>query len=161
MKQLILVLAILIFSLPVYSESVENEIENVQPESVESIHYVISLDDEDEETIEEKEEEFDDFYFHEVELKGTVIYNEGAEQIKEIELDKTVEKPTINLKKSNMIIPIKDENIYSKGLDINQRSALSTATRLTGEEYFVAPVWSYITEKTGNFSYQRTDCSVI
>lgn len=152
MKRFLCVLTILIFCLPVYSDDIiENNIENVQPEPIESIQYVITLDD-DEETIEEKEE-YDDFYFREVELKGTVIYNEGVDYKNEIGLDKTVQKPSINLKKSNMIIPIRDENIYSKGIDINQRSAISCATRLTGEEYFVAPVWSYITEQTGNFSY--------
>lgn len=154
MKRFLLVLTFLILCLPAYCDDIKNEnIEISQPEPMKSIHYVISLDDEDEETIEEKEEEYDDFYFNEVELKGTVIYNEGVEHAKEIELEKITDKPSINLKKSNMIIPVKDENIYSKGIDIYNRRAISTATRLTGEEYFVAPVWSYITEQTGNFSY--------
>ena len=154
MKRFLLVLTFLILCLPAYcDEVVNNDIEISQPEPIETIQYVISLDEDDEETIEEKEEEFDDFYFNEVELKGTVIYNEGVVHLKEIELDKTAEKPSINLKKSNMIIPVKDENIYNKGIDIYNRRAIYTATRLTGEEYFVAPVWSHITEEMGNFSY--------
>lgn len=152
MKRFLFVLTILIFCLPVFSEDIIKDIENIQPEPLESIQYVISLDEEEEETIEEKKE-YDDFYFNEVELKGSVIYREGIDDVNEIILDKTVEKPSINLKKSNMIIPIKDEKLYIKGMDINQRSAISNATRLTGEEYLVAPVWSYIKEQTGNFSY--------
>ena len=60
-----------------------------------------------------------------------------------LKLEKTVEKPHINLKTSNMIIPVRDEKIHTTGLDIYNRSAISTATRVTGEEYSIRPVWSY------------------
>lgn len=126
-----------------------------QTEAIETVHHVIPLDDE-EETIEthRTEPEYDDLYFpNEVELKGSVIYNEGVNHAQEIELDKTVERPHINLKTSQMIIPVRDEKIRITGLDIYNRSAIATATRVTGEEYSIKPVWSYIEEQTGNFSY--------
>ena len=148
MKNFLLTILFLIIVLPVYSMEIE------QPEAVQSIHHVIPLEEE-EQTIENPNlEENDDLYFpNEVELRGSVIYNEGAKQVQEIELDKTVEKPHIILKTSQMIIPVKDEKIYSHGLDIYNRSALNTATRITGEEYSVKPVWSYVSEQAGNFSY--------
>lgn len=136
------------FCLPVHAIEIE------QPKAVQSIHHVISIDDEDTIEATSQKEEYDDLYFpNEVELKGSVIYNEGVQHAKEIELDNTIKKPQVNLKTSHMIIPVKDEKIYSSVLDISQRSPLSTATRITGEEYSVKPIWSYINEQTGNFSY--------
>ena len=148
MKRLVLLLSLFLICMPVSAMEIE------QPKAVQSIRHVIPIDDEVQ-TIETKNEENNnDLYFpNEVELKGSVIYNESTQHAKEIELDKTVEKPHINLKTSQMIIPIKDEKIYSTGLDISQRSAISTATRITGEEYSVKPVWSYLNEQYGNFSY--------
>lgn len=153
MKRFVLLISFMLFILPAFCDEIEQP-EVVQPEFLQTIQHVIPIED-DEETIEENVvEEYDDFYFpNEVELKGTVIYNEGALHLQEIELDKTVKRPAVNLKTRNMIIPVKDEKIYSDGLEISQRRALSYATRLTGEEYFVMPVWSYICEQTGNFSY--------
>ena len=148
MKRLLLLLSFLVLCLPVYSVEID------QPKAIETVHHVIPLDDE-EETIDSHghETQYDDLYFpNEVELKGSVIYNEGA-NVKEIELDKTVEKPHIILKTSNMVIPVKDEKIRTTGLDIYNRSAIATATRVTGEEYSIRPVWSYVAEQTGNFSY--------
>lgn len=148
MKRIGLLLCLILFCMPVFSMEIE------QTEPIQSIHHVISLD-EDEPTLENQEKkEYDDLCFpSEMELKGSVIYNEGSQHIKEIELDKTVEKPHINLKTSQMIIPVKDEKIKTTGLDMFARSAISSATVIKGEEYMVAPVWSYITEQTGNFSY--------
>lgn len=128
-------------------------IEIEQTESLQTIQHVYHIDDE-EETIDNPTEEYhQDFLQREVELKGSVIYNEGVKHLEEIELDRTVEKPHINLKTSNMIIPVKDEKIKTNGLDIFERSAISMATRVTGEEYFIKPVWSYIEEQNGKFSY--------
>ena len=149
MKRLLLLLSFLVLCLPVHAIEIE------QPQAIETVHHVIPLDDE-KETIETHgvEPECDDLYFpNEVELKGSVIYNEGVNHAKEIELDKTVEKPHIILKTSNMVIPVKDEKIRTTGLDIYNRSAIATATRVTGEEYSIRPVWSNVAEQTGNFSY--------
>ncbi|MCR5266593.1 MAG: hypothetical protein K6E29_08400 [Cyanobacteria bacterium RUI128] len=156
MKRIVLLFIFIIFCLPATAMEIE------QPEAVQSIHHVIPIDDE-EQTIEETpKQEYDDLYFpNEVELKGTVIYNEGAKHAQEIELDKTVEKPQVNLKTKHMIIPVRDEKIYTTGIDISQRSPLSTATRITGEEYSVKPIWSYINEQTGNFSYGTIYSSAI
>ena len=148
MKRLLLLPLLFLLCMPVSAIEIE------QPKAVQSIHHVIPIDD-DEETIDNKvEQKYDDLYFpNEVELKGSVIYNESLQHAKEIELDKTVEKPQVNLKTKHMIIPVRDEKIYSTGIDISQRSPLSTATRVTGEEYSVKPIWSYINEQAGNFSY--------
>jgi len=146
MKKFILTVLFLILCLPAYSVEIE------QQEALQTIHHVIPIKD-DEQTIETLNENYDDFQFpNEVELKGTVIYNEGA-KIQEIELDKTVEKPAINLKTPHMVIPVKHENLTIYDKYLNERSALSTATRITGEEYIIAPVWTKITEQVGNFSY--------
>lgn len=146
MKKFGFLLLLILLCLPASALEIE------QPKAVQSIQHVIPLDDE--QTIEEIPTNYDDLYFpNEVELKGSVIYNEGAQHIQEIELDKTVQRPHVNLKTEHMIIPVKDEKIYTTGLDINARSALATATRITGEEYSVKPIFSYITEQTGNFSY--------
>lgn len=148
MKRLVLLLSIFLLCMPV------SALEIVQPKAVQSIHYVIPADNE-KQTIENKnEKESDDLCFpNEVELKGSVIYNESTQRAKEIVLDQTVERPHINLKTPQMIIPVKDEKIFAKGIDIYQRSAISTATRITGEEYSVKPIWSYLNEQYGNFSY--------
>ncbi len=140
----------LIFALPALPAfSVEIE----QPKPIQTIHHVVP---EEEQTIEnvETEDKPDDFQFpNEVELKGTVIYNEGA-KVQEIELDKTVQKPEINLKTKHMIIPVKyaGKGIYDDKY-LNQRSALASATRVTGEEYMIAPVWQQVSAQMGNFSY--------
>ena len=48
MKRFLLVLTFLILCLPAYCDDIKNEnIEISQPEPMKSIHYVISLDDED------------------------------------------------------------------------------------------------------------------
>lgn len=138
----------LIFALPAFSLEIE------QPKAIQTIHQVIPQ--EDVKTLEDvhTEEQPDDFQFpNEVELKGSVIYNEGA-KVKEIELDKTVQKPEINLKTKHMIIPVKNSgpSIYDDKY-LNQRNALATATRVTGEEYMIAPVWQQVNEQLGNFSY--------
>lgn len=135
----------LIFSiLPVYSAEI------VQSEALQTIHHVIPMDEE-EDSIEAKEE-YDDYCFpNEVELKGSVIYNEG-EKYREITLE-PIENPHINLKTTNTIIPVIEEKFSNPNIYFSDRSALSAATRITGEEYIVAPVWSYVNEQVGNFSY--------
>ena len=116
-------------------------IEIDQPKAVETIHHVLP---EETPTIETSEQQkYDDLYFPaEVELKGSVIYDEGANVGSEIELDHNIEKPKIRLKTANMVIPVNEKKIYTTGLNVPARSALSTASRLSGEEYIIAPVWS-------------------
>ena len=148
MKKVLITLALILLCNPVQSMEID------QPKALQTIHHVIPLDDDGPTLENQAQTEYNDLCFPaEMELKGSVIYNESSEHFKEIELDKTVEKPQINLKTPNMIIPVKDERIKTSGLDIYERSAISIAGRITGEEYFVKPVWSYITEQTGNFSY--------
>lgn len=127
-------------------------IEIDQPKAVETIHHVLP---EETPTIETQEQQkYDDLYFPaEVELKGSVIYDEGANVGSEIELDHNIEKPKIRLKTANMVIPVNEKKVYTTGLNVPARSALSTASRLSGEEYIIAPVWSYVQEQVGNFSY--------
>ena len=152
MKNWCLLLTLIFFAVPVlYAQELDIE----QAEPIQSIRHVYQIDDEDDTTIDNHEEKqySGDYLNTEVELKGTVIYNEGLKHLEEIELDETVEKPHINLKTAHMVIPVKDEKIKATGLDIYARSAISLATRVTGEEYIVKPAWSYIQEQTGNFSY--------
>ena len=145
MKNLVLLFSFLILCLPAHAIDIE------QSEALQTVQHIIPIEDE-EQTIDDKNELYDDFQFpNEVELKGTVIYNEGA-KIQEIELEKTVKKPEINLKTHNMIIPIKHE-LPTLDRYYSERSALSNATRVTGEEYIIAPIWTKITEQVGNFSY--------
>ncbi len=151
MKRVILSLA-LIFLCTYAAYSKDLEIEQTAP--LQTIQHVYTIDDE-EVTIDNHngEQSDEDYLKNEVELKGTVIYNEGAKQLEAIELDSNIQKPHINLKTSNMIIPVKDEKIKTIGLERYAKSAISMATRVTGEEYLIKPVWSYIEEQTGNFSY--------
>ena len=145
MKKCFVLLFFIFFAVqPTYSIEIE------QPQAVQTLHHV--LPDEEEQTIHDEEPVYDDFYFpSEVELKGSVIYDEGAVVKEEIEL-KDIEKPKIKLKTANMIIPVTENYIALKPLDIS-RSALSSASRLTGHEYYIAPVFSYVKEQVGNFSY--------
>lgn len=151
MKKMILILALIFLPASVsYAKNIEIE----QPKPLQTIQHVYHIDDE-EETIDNHNQDTtaDDYLKQEVELKGSVIYNEGTKHLEEIVLDKTIEKPQINLKTSNMIIPVKDEKLKTNGLDIFAKSAISMATRVTGEEYCIKPAWSYIEEQTGHFSY--------
>ncbi len=151
MKRVILSLA-LIFLCTYAAYSKDLEIEQAAP--LQTIQHVYSIDNEDVTIDNHNGEQYDEDYLkNEVELKGTVIYNEGAKQLEAIELDSNIQKPHINLKTSNMIIPVKDEKIKTIGLERYAKSAISMATRVTGEEYLIKPVWSYIEEQTGNFSY--------
>lgn len=135
--------------------AVAAEVEIDQPEAIKTVHFVYSIDDDDEQTLDNHDQEtgHDDYLKNEVELKGSVIYDEGINHLKEIGLDENIQKPQINLKTPQMIIPVKTEKIKTAGIHMPDRSALSNASRLSGEEYLIEPVWSYITEQTGNFSY--------
>ena len=158
MNRLFVMTLLLLFALPVYAlEPAEVE----QTEPLKSIHYVFHIDDDDVNIETQKSEECDDsFLEHELELKGSVIYTEGKPQPEEIELDKNIKKPHINLKTANMVIPVKTE--YKKtGIYTLDRSAITCASRLTGEEYIIEPVYSYIKEQMGNFSYGTVYSSAI
>lgn len=147
-RLLLLVLGLMLFT-PVYSMEIENQTEGIQ-----TIHqYVYNIDDENNSTIETHEEKSSnkDYIPSELELHGNIIYNESTQTA--IELDNTVKKPQINLKTSQMVIPVTNTRIKTTGIYMPDRSALSVASRLTGEEYLIAPVWSNISEQFGNFSY--------
>ena len=152
MQRILFLFLILFMISPVYADSLE--IEQVKP--IESVHFVYSVDDENEATLESNHLDNkvqEDYLKNEIELKGSVIYNESSQYDNAIELDKTVEKPHINLKTSHMIIPVHDEKIKDSALERYARSAINSAGVIRGEEYIVTPMWSYIQEKTGNFSY--------
>lgn len=143
---------IILFCL-IFSNSFVQAVEVDAPKAVESIHYVVPI--EDTQTIETPLEEELNYYSQEIELKGSVIYNEGTPTIPEIEL-KDIKKPQIKLKTAHTIIHVteKPKSILSKTtIPMPSRSALSSATRLRGEEYCLTPVWSMIKEEQGNFSY--------
>ncbi|MCM1265040.1 MAG: hypothetical protein NC200_02480 [Candidatus Gastranaerophilales bacterium] len=144
MRRVFLVLFYMVLGiLPTYALEIE------QPKAVQTLYHVLP---EEEQTIHDEEPQYDDYYFPaEVELKGSVIYDGGV-TANEIELDKDIQKPKIKLKTSNMIIPVTERKIFANVLEV-PRSALSNASRLTGEEYYIAPVWSYVKEQVGNFSY--------
>jgi hypothetical protein len=125
------------------------EIESTK--AVESINHVVPVSTP--QTINNTVDQEEDFYSPEIELKGSVIYNEGASSIPEVELE-NVEKPKIKLKTSNMIIPVAEKNKpMSSSIQMPSRSAFADATRLKGEDYCLSPIWSQVRESVGNFSY--------
>lgn len=80
-------------------------------------------------------------------LEGSV----QVDEFQEISLDKTIERPTLNIKPNNTILPV-----YTPGITdsrIRQRSALATSSKLTGQEYYIAPIFNVVQEQAGNFSY--------
>ena len=83
----------------------------------------------------------------ETKLEGNIELNE----YQEISLDKSIERPALNIKPSNTILPV-----YTPGIAdsrIRKRSALATSSKLTGQEYYIAPVFNVVQDQTGNFSY--------
>ena len=146
-NKIILLLYFVIFISPAFP------IETEQPKAVQCFNYVLP---EEEPDINTETESADYTYPSEVELKGSVIYDEGKNSLPavELEIEPDIEKPKIRLKTANMVIPSRGTEVYTTtGLYTSARSALSTASRLTGEEYIIAPVRSYIHEEIGNFSY--------
>ena len=141
---------ILLFFMLFFTSSFVNAIEIDAPKAVESYSHVVP---ESVQTIHSDFEEKEDYYSAEVELKGSVIYNEGVNVLPEVEL-KEVEKPKIKLKTPNMIISVneKPHNINTN-IPMPSRSAFSEATRLKGEDYCLIPVWSLVKESMGNFTY--------
>ena len=147
-KYIVLIFFILFFAPQTFSIEIE------QPKAVQSFIYVLPDNNEIDIHTKDRSEEFS--FPSEVELKGSVIYDAGADINREIELeiDEDIEKPKIRLKTANMVIPVDEKKVYTEmNLYTPVRSALSTASRLTGEEYVIAPVWSYVQERIGNFSY--------
>ena len=120
------------------------------PKAVETINHVVPVQ---QQTINTELDEHEDYYTTEVELKGSVIYNEGVNSIPEVELQDVV-KPKIKLKTANMIIPVNEKHSKSQSvIPIPSRSAFADATRLKGEDYCLIPVWSLVKESMGNFTY--------
>ena len=82
-----------------------------------------------------------------IKLEGGITFEEDNV----IYLNKEIERPTLNIKNKNTLIPI-----YTP-IDTNSRmrsrSALAKASKLTGEEYYITPMFHYINEQVGNFSY--------
>lgn len=145
MKRYLLLLLILLFR-----TNVAGAIEIQSPKAVETLNHVVPV--QQVQTIDTELEEQEDYYSAEVELNGSVIYNEGVNAIPEVEL-KDVEKPKIKLKTPNMIISVTEKNKPSTTISIPSRSAFADATRLKGEDYCLIPVWSLVKESMGNFTY--------
>ena len=119
-----------------------------QNQAVQTFHYAIP----DEEcTIDNHKEATEEPFPSELELRGSVIYDESSSA--EIDLDKNVVKPKIRLKKAGTVTtPIK-KDVYSSQIQMPEKSALSNASRYISEEYSIKPIWSYVREQIGNFSY--------
>lgn len=130
---------------------VSNAIEIDSPKAVETLNHVVP--EQQAQTINTELEEHEDYYSAEVELNGSVIYNEGVNTMPEVELQDVV-KPKIKLKTANMIIPVNEKHSNAKSeIPIPSRSAFADATRLKGEDYCLVPVWSLVKESLGNFTY--------
>ena len=82
-----------------------------------------------------------------VQLQGGVSYDED----KVIYLDKSIERPALNIKPANTIIPVYTPTFQDSR--IRSRSALAQASKLSGDEYYISPIFNYINEQVGNFSY--------
>jgi len=80
-------------------------------------------------------------------LKGGVVYEEDET----IYLDKDIQHPALNIKPVNTIVPVYTPVL--NGSRIEARRALARASKLTGEEYYIAPIFNYVKESAGNFSY--------
>ena len=80
-------------------------------------------------------------------LKGEVEFNDDGT----VYLDKTIERPTLNIKPPNTILPVYTPTISDSRL--RSRSALANASKLTGEEYYISPIFNTLQEQAGNFSY--------
>lgn len=80
-------------------------------------------------------------------LEGGVSYQEDSA----IYLDKSIERPTLNIKPTNTLIPVYTPTF--KDTRIRDRSALAQSSKLSGDEYYIAPIFNYVSEQAGNFSY--------
>ena len=80
-------------------------------------------------------------------LEGSVTYDEDSA----IYLDKSIERPALNIKPPNTLIPVYTPTFADTR--IRDRSALATSSKLTGDEYYIAPIFNYVAEQAGNFSY--------
>ena len=80
-------------------------------------------------------------------LQGEVEFNEDGT----VYLDKTIERPTLNIKPPNTILPVYTPTISDSRM--RSRSALANASKLTGEEYYISPIFNTLQEQAGNFSY--------
>lgn len=146
MKRYLLLLFILLFRADIVSA-----IEIDSPKAVETFNHVVPV--QQVQTIDTEVDEHEDYYSAEVELNGSVIYNEGVNSMPEVELQDVV-KPKIKLKTANMIIPVNETHSKSSSvIPIPSRSAFADATRLKGEDYCLIPVWSLVKESLGNFTY--------
>lgn len=120
-------------------------------ESVGSINHVVPF--ENSQTINPPAEEEVDYYSADMELRGSVIYDEGAKSIPDVELN-GVAKPKIKLKTANMIIPVNEHPVKTDTMvNMPSRSAFSETIRIKGEDYCLIPVWSLVKETMGNFTY--------
>lgn len=80
-------------------------------------------------------------------LKGEVSFDEDSA----IYLDKSIERPALNIKPPNTLIPVYTPTF--KDTRIRERSALAKSSKLSGDEYYIAPIFNYVSEQAGNFSY--------
>ena len=85
-------------------------------------------------------------------LEGGVFYDENDGTVF---LNKSMAHPVLNIKPANTLIPVytpSPNSIYESKLS-RTRSALSSSSRLSGEEYYIAPTSHSLSDKIGNFSY--------
>ena len=82
-----------------------------------------------------------------IKLQGGVVFEEDSV----IYLDKSIERPALNIKSPNTLIPVYTPTFVDTR--IRSRSALAQASKLTGSEYYITPIFHYINEQVGNFSY--------
>ena len=80
-------------------------------------------------------------------LEGGVSFQEDSA----IYLDKSIERPTLNIKPPNTLIPVYTPTF--KDTRIRERRALAKSSKLSGDEYYIAPIFNYVSEQAGNFSY--------
>lgn len=80
-------------------------------------------------------------------LKGNVSFDEDSA----IYLDKSISRPILNIKPPNTLIPVYTPTFADTR--IRERSALAKSSKLTGDEYYITPVFNYVSEQAGNFSY--------
>lgn len=144
MKKFILLISFcFIFVLPVFSIEIE------QNKAVQTFHYAIP---DEEHTIDKKNEVEDVVFPSELELKGSIIYDESTSN--EIDLNpEMINKPKIKLKSVNNIKTPLKRDFYASRIQIPEKSVLSNASKYVNEQYSIKPIWSYVKEKVGNFSY--------
>ena len=82
-----------------------------------------------------------------IKLEGGITFDDDNA----IYLDKEIDRPTLNLKTKSTVIPVYTP--VATDSRIRSRRALAKASKLTGDEYYIVPIFNYVSEQAGNFSY--------